>query len=841
MNRTALGIAALLTVGLSSLAYAQTGGNLPLVAVADGYNWIQSAEEYRIVVTPANAGRPLNLEVYSPGLNTGDYVGGKAKAGYYGDELYSKAQPFSTTFTLTGPDGKVFERPYGTVQEHTWERLLGSTLAAGTYTLRVVSSGLGKNAYALRVAQPFVLESSSFTVNARGEGDLLAARLRIGQEYLGKNLELLNYDGDGAGELELFALTPDGKRVQLLASDNGRSVVTPFPITQALLGDWSLVVRILPSSKQESNAFTFRLSSGSDPIYANLPPFAPPTNIKLREPLTVEIVDTAGRPIPGSSYTISGGDPCEATAILPSGYAPVSASVPAGKGQVLSSTQVRSTGCTGRVRFVARPTQGNLIVETVAIVGDRRIPLTNIPVTFNGRAYPSPANVPLEAGSYPITPSQLPDSTVEPRTGTVPQGGTGRVVLEYRPLATLEQTVNPSEVDYCGPTTVTVSARTLFPYAFPVQLKTVLPRGITTTAPLEQTDTLSADNPAIRSFSAQACESGSVVSTLEPFKLTATDPVRVRPAQGNLEVNTVAIIGNQRVPLRDIPVTIGGQTYKTPVSISVIPGTYNVTPTPLPDSTVQPGSGTVVQGQTGRVTLEYRVQSNLELLLSPDIVDYCGPANVVVRADTAFPYPIPARLKLVLPRGITAPDALELSGDISSNTVQTLQTVAQVCSPGELRATLEPYGLVVSGAVKLRAPAGLTYARSSANKAAGLTLTKKLERTQGGDGYTVNVLLTVERALDNVRLTDPLPANSSGNSSSPSVRGPVSLLVNPVEEAACVSVQAATRAGTPVRTEGNALNLGRLNAGRYLLVYTVFTDLTPDQVVTDPSVLWDDR
>jgi hypothetical protein len=205
MNRTALGIAALLTVGLSSLAHAQTGGNLPLVAVADGYNWIQSAEEYRIVVTAANAGRPLNLEVYSPGLNTADYVGGKASAGYFGDELYSKAQPFSTTFTLTGPGGKVFERPYSTVPGHTWERLLGSTLAAGTYTLRVVSSGLGKNAYALRVAQPFVLESSSFTINARGEGDLLAARLRIGQEYLGKNLELLNYDGDGVGELELFA------------------------------------------------------------------------------------------------------------------------------------------------------------------------------------------------------------------------------------------------------------------------------------------------------------------------------------------------------------------------------------------------------------------------------------------------------------------------------------------------------------------------------------------------------------------------------------------------------------------------------------------------------------
>ena len=837
MKRTTLGIAALLTVGLCSPALAQTGGNLPLVAVADGYNWIQPAEEYRIVVSSENAGKPLNLEVYSPGLNTNDYVGGNAKPGYYGDELYSKSQPFTTTFTLTGPGGKVFERPYGVVTEHTWERLLGAALPAGTYTLRVNSSGLGKNAYALRVAQPFVLESSSFTVNARGQGDLLAARVRIGQEYLGKNLEILNYDGDGTGELELFALTPDGKRTQLLTSDNGRSVVTPFPITQALLGDWSLVVRILPTSKQESNAFTFRLSSGPDPIYGNLPPFAPPSNIKLREPLIVEIVDPSGRPIPGSSYTISGGDPCEASAVLPAGYAPVSGNVASGQGQVLSSTQVRSSGCTGRIRFVAQPTRGNLIVDTVAIVGDKRIPLQGVPVTFNGRTFPSPANVPLEAGNYPITPSPLPDSTVEAKTGTVPQGGTGRVTLEYRPRATLEQTVVPGEVDYCGTTTVTVSARTLFPYAFPVQLKTALPKGLTTTAPLEQTDTVSADKPITRSFPAQACESGVVVSTLEPFKLTNSDPVKVRPPVGNLEVNTVAIIGNQRVPLRDIPVTVNGQTYKTPLSISVAPGTYNVTPTPLPDSSVEPGSGVVVQGQTGRVTLEYRVQSNLEMLVSPDTVEYCGPANVVVKADTAFPYPIPARLKLTLPRGITAPDSLEQSGDISSNTAETLQTVAKVCSPGDLKATLEPYGLSVSGSVKLRAPAGLTYARSSANRAAGLTLTKKLERTQGGDGYTVNVLITADRALENVRLTDPLP----GGGNSPSVRGPVSLLVNPVEEAACVSIQAATRSGTPVRAEGNSLALGRLNPGRYLLVYTVFTDLTPDQVVTDPTVRWDDR
>ena len=841
MKRTTLGIAALLTVGLCSPALAQTGGNLPLTAVADGYNWIQPAEEYRIVVSSENAGKPLNLEVYSPGLNTGDYVGGQAKPGYYGDELYSKAQPFTTTFTLTGPGGKVFERPYGVVTEHTWERLLGSTLAAGTYTLRVNSSGLGKNAYALRVAQPFVLESSSFTVNARGQGDLLAARVRIGQEYLGKNLELLNYDGDGAGELELFALTPDGKRTQLLTSDNGRSVVTPFPITQELLGDWSLVVRILPTTRQESNAFTFRLSSGAGPVYANLPPFAPPSNIKLREPLIVEIVDPSGHPVPGSSYTISGGDPCEATALLPAGYAPVSGNVASGQGQVLSSTQVRSSGCTGRIRFVAQPTKGNLIVDTVAIVGDKRIVLEGVPVTVGGRTFPSPANVPLEAGNYPIIPSPLPDSSVEGKTGTVPQGGTGRVTLEYRPRATLEQTVLPSEVDYCGNTTVTVSAHTLFPYAFPVQLKTALPKGLTTTAPLEGSDTLSADKPLTRSFPAQACESGNVVSTLEPFKLTQTDPVKVRPPQGNLEVNTVAIIGNQRVPLRDIPVTVNGQTFKTPLSLSVAPGTYNVTPTPLPDSSVEPGSGVVVQGQTGRVTLEYRVQSNLEMLISPDTVEYCGPANVVVKADTAFPYPIPARLKLTLPRGITAPDSLEQSGDISSNTPQILQTVARVCSPGDLKATLEPYGLTVSGAAKLRAPAGLNYARSSANSAAGLTLTKKLERTQSGDGYTVNVLITADRALENVRLTDPLPATSSGSGSSPSVRGPVSLLVNPVEEAACVSVQAATRSGTPVRTEGNSLNLGRLNPGRYLLVYTVFTDLTPDQVVTDPTVRWDDR
>ena len=132
------------------------GGILPLVSV--GQRWAQNTESYTIRIDPQNAGRPLGLEVYSPALNLGDYADGRRGAGYFGDELYRKNEPFETIFTLSGNGGTVTERRYQTSREHAWESLLAGGLPAGSYTLTVRSSGDGKNSFALRVASPFALQ-----------------------------------------------------------------------------------------------------------------------------------------------------------------------------------------------------------------------------------------------------------------------------------------------------------------------------------------------------------------------------------------------------------------------------------------------------------------------------------------------------------------------------------------------------------------------------------------------------------------------------------------------------------------------------------------------------------
>ena len=97
-------------------------------------------------------------------------------------------------------------------REHTWESLYAGPLPAGTYTLKVTTRGDGKNSFALRTAAPFALETSDFSVNARDteQTPLLAARLFITPDWVGKTLSLQNYDLDGPREAETWAVQPGG-------------------------------------------------------------------------------------------------------------------------------------------------------------------------------------------------------------------------------------------------------------------------------------------------------------------------------------------------------------------------------------------------------------------------------------------------------------------------------------------------------------------------------------------------------------------------------------------------------------------------------------------------------
>lgn len=513
---------------------AQAGSALPLASVSN-QSWATPFEELRIIV-PSGTEAPLSLEVYSPGLNLNDYVNGRATVGYYGDEIYGRNLPFETSYSVLAPNGAVlFERKFGTTDKHTWERLTTLKVQAGIYTLRVKSTGNGKNAFAVRANAPYQIQASQFTVNARGtpNTDLLAARVQVSRELVGKRFELTNYDADGALEAELYAVLPDGQRRKLATSENGGQATDSFDITNALVGEWSVFMRILTSTKQFSNAINLRVRINQQPAYADIPAFIAPQGLSILEPPLVEVVDPQGRPIPGAGYNLAGDGEYTMSPNLPQGWVPVSASVLQGQGTVVSPILARTQPGAARVRFVARPIQGQLIVETVAIIGKTRVPINNIPFRAAGQNLRSPFTLTLNPNEYPVTPTPLPGSTVEPKTGVVQDNQVTRVVLEYRISASLKLEVSPNIVATCQQSLLTATAATDFPYPVPVVLNLNLPKDITSGAPLELASDISGGKPAILQIPAKVCAVGTIRAELAPFEIATEGVVKVLAPAGS--------------------------------------------------------------------------------------------------------------------------------------------------------------------------------------------------------------------------------------------------------------------------------------------------------------------
>lgn len=560
----------ILSALLSPVAAAQTegsavGGLLPLVSV--GEKWIQDVESYTIRVSPQDAGKPLGLEIYSPTFNLADYVDGRRAAGYFGDELYKKNESFDTTFTLVGPGGTVAERRYGQNREHTWDSLFAGGLGAGTYTLRVNSRGDGKNSYALRVASPFALETSDFSVNARSNTPepLLAARLNVAPDWVGKTVSVLNYDIDGPQEAETFVVQPGDKRVPLTPSDNGKTAVDRFTITPEMVGEWQIFIRVLPTTRQYSNAVRYSFRLGDQPVTARVGGFNPPAGAKVDNQLLVEVVDPQGRAIPGASYTLVGTSGVRPQ--LPPGYVPVSSTIVQGTGNIVSPSEVRYQPGFNKIRFVARAPEGQLTVDAVALYGDQRIPLTGVPFEVAGRTLNTPASVPLLPGDYPVKPTPVPGSTfTPPLPGRVSDGVAGSVTIEYRVLTDVTLITAPDIVNACDVTQLTASARTDFPYRLPGSLKLNLPTGWTSDYPLETSGEFSGGQPLRLKVPVRVCRSDTAEAVLNPVGLRTTGAARVQnPGGANV---TRSVQGGARASLNK-SVEGGAQNYQVRLVFTV--------------------------------------------------------------------------------------------------------------------------------------------------------------------------------------------------------------------------------------------------------------------------------
>ncbi|MFN3266088.1 MAG: DUF11 domain-containing protein, partial [Deinococcales bacterium] len=493
----------------------------PLVSVGKQVGWRIDPDDYRVNVPAAAAGRQAAIEVFSPEINRNDYANARDRVTYYGDELYGKNATLRSDFTLSDPKGTVlFKRSYTPGTTHSYETLYAGTLIAGYYPFNIVSDGNGKNSYALRATQGFRIEASQFTVNARGQfnKDQLVAFVELGRSTLGKTVKLSNYDADGNQEIVLTLVAPNGRRFQLTASEDTKWATNAFVVTQELVGTWKILGRILPTTRQFSNSFAFRLRLDDKPLFAYLPGFQ--TTRQPIQPLKVEVVDTTGKPIPGASYTVSGGVPNRiVTPTLPPCWTPVSARILAGQGVVNSSTRVTISSDSGHVRFVADCPKSNVQVNAVALVCGQRTPISGINVSVAGQTVTTPATVTVQPGNVIVTPTPLAGAVADPITVSVAQGQTVTATVEYNTTSSL--TLSPSTVNTnVGDTVVlTATASTEFASPIPATIALSLPDGLEAAGPVRLSGAISSNQSLTLSVpvkATRALEGASVRATLEP-------------------------------------------------------------------------------------------------------------------------------------------------------------------------------------------------------------------------------------------------------------------------------------------------------------------------------------
>jgi uncharacterized repeat protein (TIGR01451 family) len=494
---------------------------LPLVSVGKQVGWRIDPDDYRINVPAGAAGRRSSIEVFSPEINRNDYANSRDRVTYYGDELYGKTATLKSDFTLKDPKGAtLFQRSYTPGTTHSYESLYEGPLQPGYYPFNILSDGNGKNSYALRATSGFRVEASQFTVNARGQfnKDQLVAFVELGRSTLGKTVKLSNYDADGDKEIVLTLVAPNGRRFQLTASEDTKWATNAFVVTQELLGTWKIVGRLLPTTRQFSNAFAFRLRLDDKPLFAYLPGFTPTTT--PTPPLRVEVVDTTGQPIPGSSYNVAGaGSNRIVTPNLPTCWKPVSASILEGLGTVNSSTRVTVTSASGRIRFVADCPRSSVQINAVALVCGQRTPISGVNVSVAGQNVVTPATVTVQPGNISVIPAPLDGATANPIIVSVAQGQTATATVEYNVSSSLTLSPSTINMDVGDTTTLTATASTAFNNTIPTTISIALPEGLEATGPVRLSGSISSTQSLTLSVPVKATKplvGANVRASLEP-------------------------------------------------------------------------------------------------------------------------------------------------------------------------------------------------------------------------------------------------------------------------------------------------------------------------------------
>ena len=484
------GLALLVAVGVWSLSAstAQTNSAIPTPPVsAPGPDapWTEFNDNYRLNVSPqpGNPNRPVQLELYSPDINLNDYAPARdLTQNFYGDEIYGRGLQVSSTFTLFSPDksSKLAEKSYGTANSHRFDQLYQGVLAPGLYPIQALTQGKGKNGFGFRVSRGASVEASQFTLVRRGRfnQDQVIARFNLGADWVGKPFKLENYDADGNREVQLAVIRPGNRRSALTASGNTQWAANEFTITQQDVGEWVVLVRILPTTVQFSNSIGFRF-----PIYVEIPQApgeVPQGTIAVNAVVRSCAVDT---PITDTNFTYqSGGNQTSRTpaqlVVLPGSYTLTPAAiagattqpvtVQVANGQTVNATLVYQT----TPSISIEPANFNL---EPGQVGEGKVVITSqfpqpIPYRLNLTApngVTLERNGPLEgrvgAGNpveIPFTVSAAGSASGQIRASLQPGDcavATAPISVEAKPALAIEKTVDPQEAQPGDTVTYTIT------------------------------------------------------------------------------------------------------------------------------------------------------------------------------------------------------------------------------------------------------------------------------------------------------------------------------------------------------------------------------------------------
>ncbi|MBZ9712400.1 DUF11 domain-containing protein [Deinococcus multiflagellatus] len=372
-------LTALLAAGTGAAQEIST--SLPLTSVGDRLMWTVGDQNLNLDVPLS--GR-VRLELYSPRVDQGDYRSDT----YYGDEQYdANRNDVTTTFTLVNEAGvTVLSRTF-TPGEHAWETLLDQELPAGRYRLQAVTSGNGKNTFAVRLAGiSAAISAERLSVNVHSRDWVPALNVQVDGD--GHVLRL--YDGDGPRELEARLRDEQGNTYPLAVSADLSFSDLPLP---AVSGNYTVELRQPATAKQFSNTVGFSLTRAGAPV-----------------PLGVARVDqtgllrvTAELVLPGGTQPTQVGALVGQTSVtvdgtleqrVPAGtYAVTPDPVPGAEVTVASPSVTVPRGGSGETRIQVRP-QVDLSLDT-----DKQELCVGDTVTFTARAATA------YAGELPLTVS----------------------------------------------------------------------------------------------------------------------------------------------------------------------------------------------------------------------------------------------------------------------------------------------------------------------------------------------------------------------------------------------------------------------------------------------------